>query len=292
MPDPTTDPTVLVRVRWEIRPDDGGPPIYCELRAPKGPPPRTAVILCHGFKGFKDWGFFPALARRIARSGHAAITFNLSGSGAGRDGDITELDRFAAATHSRDLDEIRMVLDAVHNGALFPDPPLGIGLFGHSRGGGEAILAAGEDHRVTTLVTWAAIAAVERWNPVQVAAWERGETIHIENSRTHQQLPIAPGYWADIQQNQERLDILGAASRLEIPWLIVHGEADQSVDVGEAHALFDAAGDEAEMLLVADAGHTFGGTHPLVATAPELLTAAHATVSWFDRHLPGRVDFG
>jgi predicted alpha/beta-fold hydrolase len=43
--------------------------------------PRPAIVVVHGFKGFKDWGMFPPLAERLARAGFATITFNVSGSG-------------------------------------------------------------------------------------------------------------------------------------------------------------------------------------------------------------------
>ena len=44
-----------------------------------------AVVICHGFKGFKDWGFFPEVAAALAASGYLAISFNFSGSGIGSD---------------------------------------------------------------------------------------------------------------------------------------------------------------------------------------------------------------
>jgi predicted alpha/beta hydrolase len=47
--------------------------------------------------------------------------------------------------------------------ALLDRPARRIGLLGHSRGGGEAVLAAAEDPRVDALVTWASIADVSGW---------------------------------------------------------------------------------------------------------------------------------
>ncbi len=287
MPNDTySSPSSLVRARWELRPHDGSPPIRGDLRAPRGPPPETAVVVCHGFKGFKDWGFFPVLARTLAARGHAVLSFNFSRSGIGPDEEsFTDLDGFARQTHSRNLDEIRMVLDAVTGGTLFPRAPRKIGLFGHSRGGGEAILAAGEDGRVAALVTWAAIAAVERWGDEEVAAWERGETVFVENSRTRQRMPLAPEFWEDVRSNTDRLDIIRAAERLTIPWLIVHGEADTSVSPTNARLLFDAAGERAELLLAEGAGHTFGAVHPYAGETESLRAAIEATAGWFETHL-------
>ena len=49
-------------------------PIYVDVRAGGRATPRPAVVVLHGFKGFKDWGFFPPFAERIARAGMTAGT--------------------------------------------------------------------------------------------------------------------------------------------------------------------------------------------------------------------------
>jgi dienelactone hydrolase len=279
-------PSPLTLARVEIRPRDGSPTIYGDLRAPPGRPPRSAIVVCHGFKGFKDWGFFPWLARSLAQRGHAVLSFNFSRSGVVAHGvDFSALDRFAESTHSRNVEEIHMVLDAVTDGGLFPQPPERVGLFGHSRGGGEAVLAASEDPRVSALVTWAAIATVERWGPEHVRMWEAGETTYITNARTGQQMPMGPGFWRDLADNRERLDILRAARSLAVPWLIVHGDDDTSVAPSDAHALWDVAGEDAELLLIEGGNHTFGAVHPFAGSTPALDTAVEATADWFDRFL-------
>ncbi|HUE95972.1 MAG TPA: alpha/beta fold hydrolase, partial [Longimicrobiaceae bacterium] len=170
-----TTGATLVRARWEIRRQPGVPPLSGDLRALPGPPPRSAVVICHGFKGFREWGFFPSLARAVARRGHAAITFDFSHNGVGEDGvDFSALDRFAENTHTVNVEEILQVVDAVEGKGIFPARPQRIALLGHSRGGAEAILAAGRDPRVNALVTWAAIASIEgRWNEEQIATWNR-----------------------------------------------------------------------------------------------------------------------
>ncbi|HEX6071097.1 MAG TPA: alpha/beta fold hydrolase [Longimicrobiaceae bacterium] len=292
MTDPQAGRPPMVRARWEIRPRDGSPPIRGDLRAPAGPRPSTAIVICHGFMGFREWGFFPTLARALAARGHAAITFDFSHNGVGADGvDYSALDLFASATHTRNVDEIRMVLEAITSGRLFPQAPRSIGLFGHSRGGGEAIVAAAEDPRVDALVTCAAISAVDRWSAAQVETWERGETVFVENGRTHQSMPIGPDYWRDLRRNAGRLDIRAAAARLDVPWLILHGDEDETVPVREARVLRAAAGPNAQLSVLKGAGHTCGATHPLAEVPPILARAIEATVQWYEWHLrpPGPV---
>ena len=63
--------------RFELLSADGGP-LRGEVRTAGGGEGRPAVVICHGFKGFKDWGFFPKLAEwgRMARPSRS-----LKGSG-------------------------------------------------------------------------------------------------------------------------------------------------------------------------------------------------------------------
>jgi uncharacterized protein len=276
----------IVRTRFEI-PSAGGPPVRGDLRVLSGHRARDAVVVCHGFKGFREWGTFPHLARAIAASGRAAVTFDFSHNGVGADGvDFSALELFAAQTHSRNVEEIRRVLDVLSSGALLDRPARRLGLLGHSRGGAEAILATAEDPRVDALVTWAAVADIPaRWAAEQVERWSAGETAEILNARTGQVMPVGPEGWRDYHEHRERLEVLAAAARVVVPWLIVHGDADASVPVEDGRSLFDAAGEAAELLVVEGGDHTFGARHPWAGATPELRTVAEASLAWFDEHL-------
>lgn len=276
----------ITRTTFEIRPPDGGPPVRGDLRVAAGARPKSAVVIVHGFKGFRQLGAWPALARALALRGHAAVNFDFSHNGVGDDGQFSRLDLFRENTQTRELDEIGAVIGALDGGRLAGRRMRRIGLLGHSRGGGDSVIVAAEDARVKALVTWAAVADIPgRWTPAQVAAWRRGHDVPIENVRTKQMMPIGPGYWVDLQEHRERLDISAAAARVTAPWLIVHGDADTSVGVGDAHALFDAAGDNAELMVMEGTDHVFGVRHPYAGPTPELRAAAEATLEWFDTHL-------
>ncbi len=108
--------------------------------------PRPAVVIVHGFKGFKDWGMFPPLADRLARAGFVAVSLNLSGAGVDRGREL----RVSGALRSRHLQRrargsASRVLDALSAGSLDVASPSSIGLLGHSRGGGVAMLEAARD---------------------------------------------------------------------------------------------------------------------------------------------------
>ena len=108
---------------------------------------ESAIVICHGFKGFKDWGFFPYLSSEVAeRTGLPTVSFNFSGSGVGDDLEhFGELEKFGHNTFSDEVADLGAVLDGLSTGEL-GDVRLGpihrFGLFGHSRGGASVILTA------------------------------------------------------------------------------------------------------------------------------------------------------
>ena len=72
--------------------------------------------------------------------------------------------------------------------------------------------------------------------------------------------------------------------KLHQPLLIVHGDQDETVAVDAAHALHRLK-PQAELLLVSDATHMFGGAHPWIETelpAPAR-RIAEATAAFFKR---------
>ncbi len=265
-------------------PGADGFPLRGDLHLPAGPagPP---LLIVHGFKGFKDWGFMPLLAARLAEAGFPACRFNLSGSGLGEDPErFSEPVRFERNTYSQEQRDIARLLDALAAGELagLAGPAPRLGLLGHSRGGGGAILAAARDPRVAALVTWAAIAHVDRYDVATVAAWRRRGSLRVENARTGDVFALSTDLLDDILANAAALDILAAAGRLAIPTLVVHGEEDESVPVAEGEALAAALGARGRFLRVAGTGHTFGAVHPPQPQPPAALaTVLEATVAHF-----------
>lgn len=260
--------------------------ILIDVRTGDRTRPRPAVLVLHGFKGFKDWGMFPPLAERLARAGFTAVSLNLSGSGVDDTGEFVFPSRFARATYSGDLGDIGQVIEAVAAGELGAVPPASIGFFGHSRGGGLGVLATAADPRIRGLVTWAGISTVERYSAAEVAAWRATGTLEIVNSRTGQVLPMATDALDDIEAHgATALNIRAAAARITTPWLIVHGSADAAVPHAEAEALHAASGQGTELLTIPEAGHTFGAVHPWQGPAPAFAAVADATIAFLARHL-------
>jgi pimeloyl-ACP methyl ester carboxylesterase len=264
--------------------------ILVDVRAAGRESPRPAIVIAHGFKGFKDWGMFPPLADRLARAGFATVAFNFSGSGVDDTGEFVWPERFGHNTYSAELRDLSRVMDALVGGKLGVAPPTTIGVVGHSRGGGVAVLHAEQDPRVQVLVTWSSISSVERWSPQEVADWREKGVKEVVNSRTGQRLPLFTDALDDVERNAGgSLDILGAAARLQIPWLIAHGTEDEAVSHLEGSALRAASPlPTTRLLAIEGAGHTFGAGHPWEAQkhdTPQLRRVFDMTLAWFAAHL-------
>ena len=203
---------------------------------------RATIVICHGFKGFMDWGFFPHLAQLLAGRGFTVVRFNFTSSGMSPgDAHVTNTSAFSSATYSRDLDELLAVLTALGEtvGAQVVDRDR-VGIFGHSRGGGTALLAAAHpdwSERVGALVTWSAVATFDRFSDADKRLWRQEGSIPVLNKRTGQELQLALGVLEDLERRGPELDLLAAARRRQAPWLLVHGGDDDTVPATEAREL-------------------------------------------------------
>lgn len=246
----------------------------------------TAVAICHGFKGFKDWGFFPHAGRKLATTlGCRTVTFNFTGSGVGPGlADFTEPEAFGHNTFGREGGDLDAVLDGLEAGRLgevtFP-PVARLGVVGHSRGAVAAILS-GERPTVQAVCTWAGIGAAERYlTPFEGLG--PGEPARIANARTGDILPLYDDVKREILADPGRFDLLASLRRSAIPLLVVHGTDDTSVPLADAHRL--ASVDSARLALVEGAGHTFEVSHPFGGPTPEFERVLALSAEHFRSHL-------
>jgi dienelactone hydrolase len=266
-----------------------GLPFAVDIRRPVGQGTRPIIIVCHGFKGFKDFAFFPYASRKLCEQGFAVVTMNFSGNGIGDDPlSFTALDKFAQNTISQELDDIEAVLDGIASGVLLgtQGDARRIGIMGHSRGGCTAIVKASLDARLKCLVTWASPAGLGRYSDEVLRQWKENGHYNFVNARTKQNMFVNYAYLEDIQANRERYSLDLALSQLTIPYLTVHGTTDESVAVEAAHRLHSyAKTGQAELALVDGGTHTFGTRHPFEGSTPALDQAIDQTAAWFRRWL-------
>lgn len=258
-------------------PSSEGLPIRGDIDTPGKP--RALVVVVHGFKGFKDWGFFPWLAEHLCNAGFAVVRFNMSRSGIGENPETFEqLDLFAGDTYSQQLADLQSVLGHVQEALDLP-----LFLLGHSRGGGIALLGAAAAPRLRGVITWSAISHVDRWDRATIQLWRRDGYLEALNTRTKQMMRMSTRMLDDIEANRSKLDIRAAAAALRVPLLVVHGAKDETVPVKEASEIAACTAD-ASRLIVENASHTFNAIHPLVNVPFELSLAAEVTAHFIAAH--------
>lgn len=231
--------------------------------------PKPVIVFCHGFKGFKDWGHWQAVALAFAKRGYVFVKFNFSHNGTRPETplDFSDLEAFGRNTYSKELYDLRVVLDHLYSGRLIRETeeanPARLCLSGHSRGGGIALLQAARDPRIKAVATWASVARLDySWqDPERIRRWEEEGVLYAFNSRTKQQMPLYFDLYLDFQAHQKAYDLCRAASSLRIPHLIVHGSKDPAVPVEAAHELQNCH-PAAELAIIEGADHVFGGRHP------------------------------
>lgn len=255
---------------------------------------RFALVLVHGFKGFKDWGHFPLVAERLAEFGLFVISFNLSGSGIGDDPErFTELDRFRDNTLTREVTDLDLVLDALHAGRL-PGPAghRRVVLLGHSRGSIATTIAAGRRSDIAGLVTWAGVGRLgDRYPEETRRRWRADGELPMVNARTGQSMPIGLEALDDLELHLEDYSPDHLAASLRVPHLLIHGDADSSVPVAESEAVVQASVGRARLVILPGADHTFGSVHPFAGEGPHLTRALNLTREFVDS-LRSPVDAG
>lgn len=261
-------------------------PILIDVRAASRGTAQPAVLIMHGFKGFKDYAFLPQIAERLARAGFAAVNFSVSGSGVDEHGQFTGPERFARNTYTREMGDIGVVTRALQAGDLGVAPPTSIGMIGHSRGGGVALCIARETPAIAALVTWAAMATIRRYPDAYVEMWRKRGRMEIENVRTQQLLPMDYEIVEDAIANADRFDIRQAAVSLARPWMLMHGTDDETIPLAEGRELAAlATAPQFESVFIEGASHTFGARHPWSGHTKQTEQLFSATVAFFSRHL-------
>ena len=248
------------------------------------------LLILHGFKGFRNYGFLPWIAQSMSQLGVMSVRMDYSLNGMkGTSWMVQDTDAFARNTISREVDDVHDLLGAIlahddfasvrerWDGRLF--------IMGHSRGGGIAqiatreLLAQAPQRHVRTVVlnsvgTWL------RWTPRQREAWERDGGMTFTNERTGQQLRMNMTYIEDLDRNANRLSLVEASRACGSALHFIHAEADLTVPLTEIAALRTASQCEGELTVITNTTHTFGMTHPIDRITPGLVEMITHASSW------------
>ena len=242
---------------WKIE-GSGGEAIHGTTHETQGDP-KCNLIIAHGFKGYKDYGFFPWLANKAALAGAITHRFNFSHSGMlGGDGPFGRPDLFEVATWNTSVDDLKTVISHCST------PHLRTILLGHSRGGVAILLAAGRgaidvDHLIP-------LSAPSTCNPLseemQLTMLKEGR-IESASSRTDQRLCIGRVFLDEQLADPESHDLLTLVANIDVPISVIHGEDDETVLVSSGEAIAKVA-KNATFESIHKGNHVFNTENPFL----------------------------
>jgi dienelactone hydrolase len=255
-------------------------PILADIYYKKNASPKNIVIFCHGYKGYKDWGAWNLVAESLANEGVFFIKMNFSHNGGTKEQpiDFPDLEAFGQNNFTKELDDLDSVISWISDSEAYQKEinPKHITLIGHSRGGGIVLLKASSDSRISKVITWAGVSDFANRFPVgeQLELWRENGVAYITNARTNQQMPHYFQFYTNFKEFESLLNIKTAVQKLSIPYLIVHGNMDETVLLAEAE-LLNSWNSNSKLAVVIDANHTFGSSQPWKPTSlPEHLSEA------------------
>jgi putative redox protein len=220
-----------------------------------------AVILCHGMESDKNSEKLIFLARRLAERGILALRFDFAyvGESSGRFEDIT---------YSGEVEDLEAAYGLVQERRAGKTAVLG-----SSMGGTVALLFAAIEHQVAALVTLAAPVHPENFprrvlTGSQLQNWRKCGFTFFNGRRLN----------VSLLEDLERINVPESARKINCPVLVLHGNADEVVPVGEAHELHGCLGGM-KRLTIFD-----GGDHRL--SNPVLMErAVEEALDWLTTHV-------
>ena len=273
---------------------EGERTLFCDIHPPLGGAgSHGTVLIVHGFKGYKDYGMFPALAEACARQGFTAVRFNLSHSGMTRDVEtFARPDLFALDTWNRQVDDIRSLVEAIRRGAVPNADRTGpVILIGHSRGGVASILMGGRDDsidRVIALSAPGAVRGMDQLGDVERTRLQENDCFEVASSRTGQILTVGRAFFDEVDQDRAAHDVEAHAARLGDRLSVVHGADDETVPAEDAVRLARASG--GTPTIVPGGNHVFNVSNPFPRDAEPStqLSAALAKIESVLQDVSGR----
>lgn len=230
---------------------------------------KPIVILCHGYKGFKDWGCWDLVANEFVKNDCFFIKFNFSHNGGTLKNpiDFPDLEAFSQNNFSIELNDLEDVIEWISENNDFKDEidSNDITLIGHSRGGGIVTIKASENNKITRVISWNGVSDYGSRLPSEkdLEIWKNSGVMYVLNGRTKQQMPHLYQFFEDFKENEERLTIKRAVENLNKPQLIITGSKDVVVLPKDGEKMH-SWNPKSKLILINDMNHTLGGKHPWI----------------------------
>jgi pimeloyl-ACP methyl ester carboxylesterase len=197
---------------------------------------RELVIVGHGVTSSHDRPWLVELSQALAREGLASLRVSFAGNGDSEG-------RFEDATPQQEAEDLGAVLDAAAGWRT--------AYVGHSMGAAVGVLRAARDERIAALASLAGMLDVARFFERHFAALPYGAPM-LGKARCpwSRELDLAARALGSLE---------ASAHAVRVPWLLVHGTADELVPHQDSLDAARAAGPLARVELLEGVDHRFTG---------------------------------
>ena len=195
------------------------------------------LIMAHGFRGSREGGGRATALAAKAQQYVDVVRFNFNGS----------------QILSRQIEELQAVVAAVRK--QLPDRK--IILLGRSLGGAAALLTSAQDESIAGLILWATPnnlrqTFLQALGREQYELLNSGVTLHLADERGR--LDLTPDFLTDID-NYDIDEVL--RTWRQRPVLILHGAADETVDVSQARRNYELLNVRKKLHIFPAGDHSF-----------------------------------
>jgi len=222
---------------------------------PASPDTKSSILIIgHGVTGNKDRPWIEQFCNSVAATtGIPALRVSFSGNGASEG-------KFVDSTISKEVEDLGAVLDAVkaegYEEVIF---------VGHSMGGAVGVIRASSDSRINKLISLAGMVYTKKFTETEFGMETPDQGFMWED----EECPLSSAYVNDLTAIDNVLD---KAPAIQVPWLLVHGDADDVVPIQESRDIFDRANEPKQLVELPGVDHVFsdGGLQPMI----------HAVTTW------------
>jgi len=213
------------------------------------------VIIGHGLTGHKDRDLYVHLAESLSDLGWPCLRFSFSGHGKS-EGKFTEM------TISKEVSDLQSLLDQYKGSKK-------IAYIGHSMGAAVGALTVAKEDRISTLISLAGMV-----NTKAFYDQEFGELIPDQDSMWDESdFPLSCVFQSDLYQIDS---IISAVRDIKIPWLMLHGEADDVVLPNHSTELYHSIKGKKKLVPIPNCDHQFSDHYS---------TITEEIAEWLTRYL-------
>lgn len=249
----------LTRLPFDLR-NEHGELIDHAFNAAGAPDPTRApdrvVVIAHGVTSHWDRPWQTELSAALADAGIASVLISFAGNG-------NSEGRFEDVTPTREAADLGSVLDALQAWGVRR-----LAYAGHSMGGAVGVLRASMDPRIEVLVSLAGMFHVQAFMERTFGHLVPGEGLMLDK----------PGcVWNEtLPADAARLGSLTSqAAAVRVPWLLVHGDADELVPLQDSLDARAAAGGRPALVTLPGVDHRFTDAIPAMSSAVASFLTQH-----------------